>query len=103
MHSVNCYFPLCQFAILRLEVVRQLDFCIRSYSTIQNTICLLSETGPLITKFYHMFGRQICNQKVIRVDINALYWFTGLTDGSGFVQILSHAYHRDLLVILGSF
>lgn len=50
-----------------------------------------------------MFGRQICNQKVIRVDINALYWFTGLTDGSGFVQILSHAYHRDLLVILGSF
>lgn len=88
MYSLNCYFLLYQFDTLRLEVVRYLDFCIRSYSTIQNTICLLCETGPLITKLYHRYGSQTVisyNQKAIRADINVLYWPREFTDKRGHV------------------
>lgn len=106
MYSLNCYFPLYQFDALRLEVVRQLDFCIRSYPTIQNTICLLCETGPLITKLYHRYGCQIVisyNQKAIRVDINVLYWLRGFTDTSGHVKILIHILYFSVFMNMRRF
>lgn len=60
---------------------------------IQNTVCLLSQTGPLITEPCHRYGRQIVisyNQKAVRVYISALHWLRVLTDHSGHVQISTH-------------